>query len=135
MSKEREKLAELECVPEKMEKEIKDLKRKIKILENRKSEEEEKLAQVMESECGGALAAVRWSGGNLWVVSLCAVNQHLCMLLIQLLVEVIVQRIVTAVSGVCSLPLSLFADLPCRHEDSYPGTSRGKGGDSYNSDF
>ena len=99
LSKEKEKLAELERVPEKMEKEIKELERKIKILENRKSEEEEKLAQVMESECGDAFAAVRWSGVNLGIVSLCC-EWHLCMSLIQLLVEVIVQRLVTAVTGV-----------------------------------
>ncbi len=50
MSKEGERLVELKAIPEKMEKEIKQLKKKIQILEVRKSEEEEKLSQVMESK-------------------------------------------------------------------------------------
>ena len=50
LSKERERLVELKAIPEKMEREIKQLEKKIQILEVRKSEEEEKLSQVMESE-------------------------------------------------------------------------------------
>ncbi len=50
LSKEKDRLVELEAVPEKMDKEIKELEKKICVLENRKNEEEQKLSAVMESE-------------------------------------------------------------------------------------
>ncbi len=40
----------MEAVPEKMDKEIKELEKKIRVLENRKKEEEQKLSAVLESE-------------------------------------------------------------------------------------